>query len=154
MAMGQEKGQAQKGKHTKRLLDECSSGCKMALESINQIQQYVKDEKLKEVIEKYDDEHKTLQMRCMELLVSEGGEGKDPNPMAEMFSRVSTEMKMMVKDTGTQIAKILMDGCNMGVQSITEHIHQYSEASTEAKDIAKDLVKCEERFADEMKQFL
>lgn len=36
--------------------------------------------------------------------------------MAAAFSRMSTGMKMLMKDDNRQAAKILMDGCNMGIQ--------------------------------------
>ncbi len=60
----------------------------------------------------------------------------------------------MIEDDGHQIAKLMMDGCNMGIQSISEYQNKYKEASKEATELAKKLVKTEENFMQEMKQFL
>ena len=59
--------------------------------------------------------------------------------MASAFSWLSTEMKMMFKDDNNQIAKIMMNGCNMGIQSISEDINKYSNASSESVSLAKSL---------------
>ena len=47
--------------HTRELLKECSSGCKMAINSINQMREFVTDEKLKCVLDQYDKKHKELE---------------------------------------------------------------------------------------------
>ncbi len=74
--------------------------------------------------------------------------------MASAFSWLSTEMKMMFKDDNNQIAKIMMNGCNMGIQSISEDINKYSNASSESVSLAKKLVKAEENFMRDLERFL
>ena len=46
----------------------------------------------------------------------------------------------------------LIDGCNMGVQGITENIHKYKEASKESKSLAQKLVKLEEDMMKDMRR--
>ena len=60
----------------------------------------------------------------------------------------------MIKDDASQSANIMTDGCNIGIKSLTEKINQYSDASRESISLAKDIVKCEEAFRDDLKQFL
>ena len=74
--------------------------------------------------------------------------------MAQAFSWITTEMKLMIKDDNTQIAKILMDGCNMGIKSLSEQINKYPEASRESRAAAEKIVKCEEKLMGELKKFL
>lgn len=74
--------------------------------------------------------------------------------MASAFSWISTEMKMMFKDDNNQIAKIMMNGCNMGIQSISEDINKYSNASGESVSLAKKIVKAEENFMKDLERFL
>lgn len=140
--------------HTIRLLQECSQGCKMGIKSMNQVEEYVSDGKLKKVIDKYRDEHKRLEAEADHLLMWHGQESRPPERMAAAMSWLSTEMKMMVKDDDKQAAKIMMDGCNMGIQSICGYMNQYSGASKSSLAVASDLVKTEEKFRDEMKSYL
>ena len=74
--------------------------------------------------------------------------------VATAFSWLSTETKLIMKNSDNQITKVLMDGCNMGIQSISEEMNKYPEASKEAKKLADKLVRLEEEFMQELKSFL
>lgn len=139
---------------TKYLLKECNSGCKMAVESMNQVSGYATDEKLLHLLEEYKQKHREIEVASEKLLLAAGLDGKEPGVMASSFSWLSTEMKMLMKDDSRQIGKIMMDGCNMGIQSISECRNQYANADREACDIAKQLVRVEEEFMKELEVFL
>lgn len=137
-----------------KLLLECNKGCKMAIGSMDQLLQYVRDEELKKIIIGYKDKHEKLEDESSELLKECGQEEKSPGVMAEAMSWFSTEMKMFMEDDNHQIAKILMDGCNMGIQSVCKYQNQYPEASRESLSLAKRLVHVEEDLMEELKKFL
>ena len=140
--------------HTIKLLQECSQGCKMGIKSINQILDYVSDEKLRKIIEQYKAEHRKIEAEADRLLMHHGQDSKPPEKMATAMSWISTEMKMMMNDDDKQVAKIMMDGCNMGIQSICGFINQYAGAAPASVGVAKELVKVEENFRDELKQYV
>ena len=140
--------------HTIRLLQECSKGCKMGIKSIEQVNEYVSDSKLRRIIDKYKDEHRRIESEADHRLMWHGQDSKPPENMATAMSWISTEVKMMMRDDDKQAAKIMMDGCNMGIQSICGFINQYSGASKSSIALAKDLVKIEEEFRDEMKVYV
>lgn len=98
--------------------------------------------------------HKEIAARTAKALTSYGEKGKKPGAAAETFAWLTTEMKMLIRDDSSQIAKIMTNGCNMGIQSIMEVLNENPEADRESKNIAGDLVKAEEHFADELKAFL
>lgn len=141
-------------KQTVALLEECNSGCKMAINSMDRLKDFVMDAKMGQFLEESKNEHKKLEEEAAELLVKSGGEIKGPDKMATAFSWVTTEMKLLIKDDNSQVAKILTEGCNMGIQSISECINKCPEASHESISLAKKLVKCEEKLREELKGFL
>ena len=138
----------------KKLLKECSSGCKMAINSLNQVRDFVKDEKLHQLLDQYDKKHKELEEEIGSALEKSGEKEMDPNPAAAMFSRLTTDVKLMLHDDSSQIAKLLMDGCNMGIQSIGKFLNEYKEASFESRSLAKKLVHMDEQLMKELKPFL
>ena len=140
--------------HTVCLLKECDSGCKMALDSMAQIKGYVSDQKLKNTIDGYEKKHQAMEEEAYKQLKSLGEGGKEPEMMAAAFSRMSTGMKMLMKDDNRQAVKFLMDGCNMGIQSICGFRNQYAGASRESMDLADCLIRTEEALRDEMKAYL
>lgn len=139
---------------TKKLLEECNSGCKMAINSMNQVGEYVQDDRLKKVFDNYKGKHGKMEEESAEMLKECGLPEKEPGAAASAFSWITTEMKMMMKDDNNQIAKLMMDGCNMGVKSITEDQHKYADASKEAMALSKKLVQADEDFMNDLKAFL
>lgn len=140
--------------HTLKLLEECDSGCKMAVDSMQQTLGYTKDESLRRLIEQYKEKHERLEDEVTKLLHKCGHNEKEPGIMASAFAWITAETKLMWDDDNNQIAKLMMNGSNMGIQSITEARHKYSSASEEAQSIAKKLVRVEEEFLQELKRFL
>lgn len=136
------------------LLDQVNTGCKMAINSMKQVRDYIVDDKLMNLINSYTDEHERLEKETGDQLARYGKEEEKPGLMASAMSWISTEAKLMIKDDARQIAKIIMDGCNMGIQSVSEYINKYENASPESLHLAKKLIKTEEDLMGEMKQFL
>lgn len=128
---------------TRNLLKECNAGSKMATNSMEQIHEYIVDEK-----------HIKLGEEITQLLEEYGADEKDPDKMAKVFAWLTTEVKMMFKDDAHQVAKIMMDGCNMGIQSVSEYINKYAAADDKSVELAKELVKIEEEFMKDLKEFL
>ena len=139
---------------TCKLLEEVDSGCKMAINSMNRITSYKMDEKLAHLIDSYKYKHMELEKQAAELLRANGRPEKEPGMMAATMSNMTTNMKMFWKDDNNQVAKIMMDGCNMGIQSIAEQINQCTQASKESIGLAKNLIETDENFMCDLKKFL
>lgn len=139
---------------TRKLLQECSAGCKMGINSMEQVREYISEEKLGSVLDEYLEKNRELLGETEKLLAEEGGQDKEPGAVASAFSWFSTEVKLMMKDGSSQIAKIMMDGSNMGIQSLCRYMHEYEGASKESLKLAKKLVETEEAFMKELQQFM
>ena len=140
--------------HTTKLLKECRRGCRMALNSIEQIGEYVRDTELKRVFREYRDKYRKMEEEAIRLSGGCAQEETASDKMAEAFSWVTAEVKLKIKDDSTQIAKMMMDGGNMGVKSIAEKRNQCPDASGDSISLAKQFEKCNEKLAEEMKKFL
>lgn len=139
---------------TIRLLRECDAGVKMGVSSIDEVMDYVKDERLKKDLNACKDEHDKLNSEIQELLEKYGDEGKDPNPMAKGMSWMKTNIKLVVNESDSTIADLMTDGCNMGVKSLNKYLNQYEAADEVSKDICKRLIKLEEKLTTQMTQYL
>ena len=139
---------------TVELLKECDAGCKMAIDSMEQIAKYVSDEKLKTIIQKHNGAHIKYEEEIHRLLNNMGLEEKDPSPIAKASSWIQSEVKMMMNCDAKQAAHLLTDGCNMGVKSLNRYINEYEAADEDSKDIARRLVTLEDNLAKEIKHYL
>ena len=74
---------------TINLLKECNAGCKSATNSMEQVMSYVKNEKLKALIDKYNDSHIKLGDECHNMLNELGEQEKDPQKIPAMQSTLA-----------------------------------------------------------------
>ena len=139
---------------TVELLKECDAGCKMAIDSMEQISRYVSDDKLKSIIRKYNDAHIKLEKDIHRLLNTIGEEDKDPNAMAKASSWLQSEVKMMMRCDAKQAAHLLTDGCNMGIKSLCEYKNEYAAADDKSVQICEKICDMETKMVYELQPFL
>ena len=124
------------------LLQDCIAGCKMALESMDDIREHTDDKQLRELIDKYYDEHPA------------GADIKEPGVFAKMAAKLQTAMKMAVNDDQSQAAKLLTEGCNMGIETISGSLNEYRDADSKSVAIAERLRTLEEKMVGDLQPLL
>lgn len=139
---------------TIKLLRECDAGIKMGVSAIDEVLDYVHDEKLEEALKECRDEHSELQSEILTLLEKYHDEGKEPNPVAKGMSWVKTNAKLVMDESDHTIADLMTDGCNMGVKSLNRSLNQYKAADEKTKSITKKLIRIEEKLTADVQKFL
>lgn len=139
---------------TIKLLRECDAGIKMGVSSLDEVLDYVHDEKLEEALKEYREEHNDLQSEILTLLEKYQDDGKEPNPIAKSMSWVKTNAKLVMDESDHTIADLVTDGCNMGVKSLNRYLNQYKAADEKTKNITKKLIRLEEKLTAEVQKFL
>ena len=139
---------------TIKLLRECDAGIKMGVSAIDEVLDYVHDEKLEEALKECRDEHSELQSEILTLLEKYHDEGKEPNPVAKGMSWVKTNAKLVLDESDHTIADLMTDGCNMGVKSLNRYLNQYKAADEKTKNITKKLIRIEEKLTADVQKFL
>ncbi len=136
------------------LLKECNSGCKMATNSMEQVKSYVENQELLNLIEKNLKLHTDIGDECHVMLNQTGEDEKDPSKMAATFAKMETEMKLLIEKDTHKIAEILIDGCHMGIKSLSENLNKYKAAEGSVISQTRKLIKIEQIMGDELLTFL
>lgn len=139
---------------TRKLLEECTVGCQMAADSLRQIREYIKDSDLQELTDLYTKHHEKLRQEADERLAQSGYEPKEPGTVSSAFAWFTTEMKLTFNDDNTQIAKLLIDGCSMGIKTLGERRNTLNHADKKALDLADKIINTEETFMKELQKYL
>ena len=139
---------------TIKLLRECDAGIKMGVDSIEDVLDRVKDEKLQSCLSESRSKHENLASEINVLLEKYHDDGKDPSVMAQGMSWMKTNMKLAMNESDRVIAGLITDGCNMGIKSLHKYLNQYQAASEQAKNITKQLIHLEEKLAEDLQTFL
>lgn len=137
-----------------QLLKEVDSGCLMAINSLHQMEEYEMPKEQNAMITRYIAKHDELQKEASRMLHDNHETDKQPGMMASAMSWLTTEMKLMLHENTREISKIMMNGCNMGIQSIREQMSKYKGAEEDAIKLANKLIKLEEDMFSDAKEFI
>lgn len=139
---------------TVRLLRECDAGVKMGIAAIDDVLKDVTNEKLRTKLVDLKDDHQQLNAEVQKLLGKYHDEGKEPNPLVKGMSQMKTLFKIAADKSDETIAELMLDGCDMGVKSLSRYLNQYKAADEVSKEVTKRLIKIESDFSAEMRAFL
>ena len=139
---------------TIKLLRECDAGIQMGVDSIDDVLNRVRSEEMRECLLQCKKEHQQLDVKVQALLERYRDDGKDPNPVAKGMSWMKTTMKMAMDASDATIADLMVDGCNMGVKSLSRYLNQYAAADEVSKDICKHLIRLEEQLSVQLRAYL
>ncbi len=139
---------------TIKLLRECDAGIKMGISAIDEVINSTQSTKLQNILQDSKGENEKLQNDLQKALIDYHDDGKEPNPVAKGMSWFKTNMKLKMDEADDTIAELMIDGCNMGIKSLSRYINQYQAADERSKDIARRLISAEDKLSDDMRQFL
>ena len=142
-------------KDSVELLKECDAGLEMAISSLEQVKPEAKAENFTNMLDKYYNNHIKIQKDIDKKLVEYNSDGKKANPIAETMSSMKTNFKLITTNhTDQEIADLMMDGCNMGIKSVSKYMNQYANANEDIVQLANDIIVLEQNFANELRQYL
>ena len=139
---------------TVKLLRECDAGSKMAVSSIDDVLEMVKDSKLLSLLKESKAHHEELGNEIHRTLNRFQVEEKDPSPMAKGMSWMKTNVKISMDHSDATVADLLTDGCHMGIKSLHRYMNQYKNADHVAKELCGRLIAIEEELCKELRKYL
>lgn len=138
---------------TIKLLKECNAGVKMGVSGIEQVLEHAEPE-LKALLEDYLKKHQLIEDATHNKLNDFHDTEKDPSALAEIMSKAKINFKMMTTPTDAEIADLMIDGCNMGIKSVSRYLNQYPTAKPEIRELTERLVKLEQDFMNALRPYL
>ena len=139
---------------TIRLLKKCNAGCKNATNSMKRTGQYVKDAGLKRLIAEYDRKHVKLGDECHRQLGELGVRERDPSAMTKLMTKYGVDFRMTLDPSPGHAAEMMIDGCGMGIKTVSRYMNRYASASDESLALAGKIVKTEKEFMDGLLKYL
>ena len=143
-----------KEEHTIKLLKECDSGAKMGVDSFDLVLKYIKNEELRNIINETKLDHLNTLEKIKEQLNIYSSEGKDPNMIISEMSKIKMTIELSFNDSDSKIAKMMMDGCNMGIKALSEFKNKYNDADEKVIEICQRLISKEENLSKNLRRFL
>ncbi len=127
---------------------------RMGIIGINSIRPQIVDEDLKKEIEEQYHDYEAICEEAINLFISYGKEEKDVGLMTKISTYMMASMTKSKDNSTTKIAKMMMQGSNQGIIEITEKLNHYARSDENIVNLAKRLLKVEQKNLDNLKKYL
>ena len=139
---------------TIKLLRECDSGMRMAMDALNEAIDEVECDAFKRCLVESKHDHQQLKEEINTRLHELHDEGKEPSPFAKGMAWLKTNVRMELNDSDACIADLLTEGCFMGIKGLQRYLNQYKAADDRSRELAGKLICLEERLAADIRPYL
>ena len=139
---------------TVKLLRECDAGVKMGLSAIDEVVTKSKSEDMRKMLTEFRGEHDTLLAKIQNKLSRYHDDCKNPSPVAKGMSWIKTNVKLAIDTSDKTIANLMIDGCDMGIDSLERYQLEFAAADEEAKKFADQLIDLERRIKQAMNGYV
>ena len=137
-----------------KLLDEAYKNVRMASFAIDCIIDKIEDQSLEDLLRKQNDCYLNYVEKLEKLSEELKHKPKDINFMLKGMSFASIKTKSMMNDETPHLAEMLVQGTTMGITDTLKAKSEYPSDNHELKKIVDEIVKCEEKFVNSLKDFL
>ena len=128
------------------LLKECDSGLKMAISSLDEVLDVIKNQKFKEICITSKNKHQILKEHHLQE--------KEPSLLAKSMSWLKMNFKIQMNEDDQTIASLLFEGCSMGIETLYKYLHQYENASSKIKEVTEKLIEIEKELSQNIQNYL
>lgn len=125
----------------------------MGCEGIDAVEKHA-EKKLLEELKKERAEYENIRSDA-DMLIRKGGDEPDGSGvMAKMSADMMTAAEMMMDDSRSKIAEMMIQGTTMGIVKTIRHLKDYEGNDEEARKLGERLLTIQEENVEKMKAYL
>lgn len=136
------------------LLNNIYQASQMGVNAIDHLNGKVKDNQFEQLLDAQRAEYTEINRTAMSLINEAGYKEKDLNSFAKISADLNIDMKTMMDNSSSNVAKMMIQGSTMGIVEGTKNLNEYQDASEKAINLQSKLVKTEQSNVEDLKKFL
>ena len=136
------------------LLNYIYQNAKMGIVGIDNIKSEIQDKKFLKLIKEQEQDYYMICTKAIKYLSLSNSERKNITKIAKIMTYMDARKKLMKDKSDSTIAKMMIEGSNMGIIAITEKLNHYEGADKNIIKLAKELLKIEEKNLENLKEYL
>ena len=136
------------------MLNYIYQNAKMGVVGIDNIKSSIKDKKLLKIIREQENDYYEICNESMKLLSLSNAERKNVTPITKMMTYMDAKMKLLKDNSDSNIAKMMIEGSNMGIIAVQEKLNNYKGADKKIIKLANRLLEIEQINLDRLKPYL
>ncbi len=138
------------------LLNDIYKSAKMGTQSVTHVIGKTKNEGIRRELASQLDKYHEFESEARNKLIEMSLAPKEPTMMDKVPADMSIAMSTMIDSSDSSIAKIMIDGYNMGIIELQKSVNHAKEKGVDESvmNIASGVIEFEERSIENMKQYL
>ncbi len=126
----------------------------MGVSSLEKIIPRVNDKGLKLELQKQLSVYNRRNTKLKQALYACNASPKDISPYQKVSADIGVAINTMMDNSPSHIAKMMIQGTNMGIIDINEMLNRHSSMDNEVRNNALAVLKTEQKYLDNLKKFL
>ncbi|MDD4839545.1 MAG: hypothetical protein PHE93_02590 [Clostridia bacterium] len=126
----------------------------MGIQAINNIRSYVEDEELMHKVLCQREDLKKIQQDAENMLTNEEIKECKSGKFQKMMLKTGVTMNAIFDKSTENIAQMLIEGTNMGINSVQKTINEMQDNGQEIPNLANDLMSLYQKNITELRAYL
>ena len=126
----------------------------MGAQSIDNIIGYIDCEKMKNLVLSQKETMEEFYQKAKSELSEKELEDAQSNPVQRMMLKAGVKMNAGINSSCSHLASMLIDGYNMGIESVQKCINELKETGVDVPDLASDLMKTYDKNIKALRLYL
>lgn len=139
---------------TLELLNCMYQTCSMGITGILDVIDKVESQKFKEILNQQMEEYQSLKHQCEELFSSYGEKETELGKMAQVNSKVMSNVKILTNKCDGTIAEMMIEGTNKGIIKVNKAFHAYDKKDKELQNLTEKLLETMKYNIDQLTIYL
>ena len=137
-----------------KIMKEIVRNTAMGAQSVDNIIDHIESEKLKNLLLKQKEVMEDFYQKASAELSEQELEDAKTNPMQQFMLKAGVKMNVGFNNSSSHIATMMIDGYNMGIESVQKCINELSRDGVEVPSLARDLMKVYDKDIKELREYL
>lgn len=126
----------------------------MGAQSIDNMLDYIECDKMKNLVLNQKEVMEDFYQKAKQELSEKEIEDAQTKPMQRMMLKAGVKMNAGINNSCSHLASMLIDGYNMGIESVQKCINELSKDGVDVPDLARDLMKVYDKNIKALRLYL
>lgn len=136
------------------ILKEINKSAKTGIDGLNFTLDKVQNDGLRDLLYKERNEYENIYDRTKEILIQKNEDIEDNKTLQKVMSWMGIELNTLTNKSNSQIAKILIQGNDMGIIKGTKILNNMEFEDRQIQNILEDFVRLQQKNIDNLKKYL
>lgn len=141
-------------KTSKELLSSITKTAQMGQVGIRCVMEYAQNENLKKALNSQLQEYDMIEQEAQQIAAARGWDIQEIEPAAKMMSKAYTRANLMVGNTDSRIAAMMINGNTKGMIKSIKNMHHGNQSDLRIRKLSEKLLSYENANIRQMQEYL